>query len=109
MNPEPVKTRDHPGRQERPSQEVTYTAEKLRGAVIMYGPSVALDLFQDACPSRRTFHALPDVAVARFNYAFGLPCSRHLGASGVDSKLEESAEAYYRSNGTSRSPDSSSL
>jgi hypothetical protein len=47
MSPEPVETQDHSEYQKRASgQDKTYIGEKLRGAAVMYGPAVVLDIFE---------------------------------------------------------------
>lgn len=60
MSPEPEATQDRPGRQEHPSQEKTYIAQKLRAAAVMYGPSVVLNLFEGMSVLLTTFGKLPD-------------------------------------------------
>jgi hypothetical protein len=47
MNPEPsYKIRDHPQCQELASRDENYVTDKLRSAIVAFGPSVVLDLFQ---------------------------------------------------------------
>lgn len=47
MSPEPEATQDHSEYHKRASgQDKTYIAQKLRGAAVMYGPAVVLDLFE---------------------------------------------------------------
>jgi hypothetical protein len=61
MSPEPVETQDHLERRERASgQEKTYVAEKLRGAAVMYGPSIVLDLFEGISVVAAAFGRLPN-------------------------------------------------
>ena len=42
-----------------------------------------------------TLRSLPDVGVAQLDYVLGLRCSMPLDTSGVDSKVEKSAETHY--------------
>ena len=48
MKIKPAGTQGGPARRERILRNRTYTAEKLRGAAVMYGPSLVLDAFEGA-------------------------------------------------------------
>lgn len=60
MSSEPTPTQERPERRESALQEKAYVAQKLRAAAVMYGPSVALDLFQGAWVVATVFGVLPD-------------------------------------------------
>jgi hypothetical protein len=60
MSTEATEVHPHTDQMSTSGPDKTYMAEKLRGGVVMYGPSIALDLFHGVSVLAAAFGRLPD-------------------------------------------------